>query len=497
MRAYLGIDIGTFESKGVLVGEGGEVLASAARPHRMIVPEPGFAEHRADEDWWGDFAAISRDLIAASGVDPKDIRAVAASAIGPCMLPVDSAGRPLMNGVLYNVDSRSTREIADLTAERGEGPIVARTGNALTAQSVGPKILWLKRNRPALFEAADRIMTSTSYVVRRLTGRTVMDHYTAGSWGPLYDVAAGGWADDLCAGIVDPARLPDLLWSSEIAGGVTAEAAAETGLAVGTPVTAGTVDAASEAISVGVTAPGEMMVMYGSSVFIIEITAARVHDPRLFTAPWLFPGHHAAMASLATAGTITHWLRDQIARDLDRAGAMSALAAEAAASPPGANGLVFLPYMAGAQTPLQDPGARGAFLGLNLTHGRGDLVRAVLEGIAHATRHILDTYADAAAAPERIVAVGGGIRNPVWLQAVSDIAERDQVTPEKPGGAAYGDAFLAALAVGDVSPGDIHRWNPPSGKVRARPETAGVYRAQHRRFRALYEQTRPLLEPDF
>ncbi len=409
------------------------------------------------------------------------------------MLPVDAAGRPLMNGVLYNVDSRSTREIADLTATIGAERVVERSGNALTAQSVGPKILWMRRNRPEVLAATDRVMTSTSYIVRRLTGRTIMDHYTAGSWGPMYDVATGGWAADLCDGIIDPACLPDLGWSAEIAGGVTEAAATETGLAVGTPVTVGTIDAASEAISVGVTAPGEMMVMYGSSVFIIEITAHRVLEPRLFTAPWLFPGEHAAMASLATAGTITHWLRDQIGRDLDKVAAMPTLAAEAAASPPGARGLVFLPYLAGAQTPLQDPAARGAFFGLDLTHVRGDMVRSVLEGVANATRHILDTYGDAGAAPERIVAVGGGTKNAVWLQAVSDVAEREQVLPRKTGGAAYGDAFLAALAVGDVAPADIHRWNPPGGLVPPRVETAPIYRPLYGRFRALYERTRDLL----
>ena len=141
MRYYLGIDIGTFESKGVLVDGDGRIVASASRPHKMLVPQPGWAEHRPREDWWGDFAAISRRLITESRISPEDIKCVAASAIGPCMLPVDSDGEPLMNGVLYGVDTRAAAEIDELTQRIGEPTLVARCGNALTSQSVGPKIL--------------------------------------------------------------------------------------------------------------------------------------------------------------------------------------------------------------------------------------------------------------------------------------------------------------------------------------------------------------------
>ena len=141
IRAYLGVDIGTFESKGVLVDREGRVLGSAVRPHGLIVPRAGWAEHRAEEDWWADFVWLARQLIAESGLAPSDIKAIGTSAIGPCMLPVNSQGAPLMNAVLYGVDTRSAREIEDLTAAIGAGTILARCGNALTSQSVGPKIL--------------------------------------------------------------------------------------------------------------------------------------------------------------------------------------------------------------------------------------------------------------------------------------------------------------------------------------------------------------------
>lgn len=489
MGYTLGVDIGTFESKGVLVEDGGRIVAQAACPHRMLVPRPGWAEHRAEEDWWGDFVVISRKLIADSGVDARAIRAVATSAIGPCMLPVDADGNPLMNGVLYGVDTRASAEIADLNASIGEATILARCGNQLTSQSVGPKILWLKRTHPDIWAKTAKTLTSTSFLTLRLTGECVIDHYTAANFSPLYDIARQDWCFDL-ADICGPERLPRLMWSNEIAGRVTAAAAAETGLAPGTPVTCGTIDAAAEAVSVGVAGPGDMMMMYGSTIFIILLSAERMADPRLWHAPWLYEGEHAAMAGLATSGTLTHWLRDQIARDLGTEGAFGQLAREAEASPPGANGLLCLPYFSGERTPIHDPKAKGAFFGLDLTHTRGDMYRAALEGIASATRHITDTYAEAGQPPKRVLAVGGGTKNRPWLKATSDLTGLDQILCRTTTGAAFGDAFLAACAVGSASRGDIASWNPVAETVRA--ERHEVYERQYPLFLRLYEQTKDI-----
>jgi xylulokinase len=491
MRCTLGIDIGTFESKGVLVDEKGAILAEARAPHEMIVPRAGWAEHRADEDWWADFTAICRKLLKDSGVDPADIACVATSAIGPCMLPVDAEGAPLMNAVLYGVDTRAAAEIEELTARIGADTILDRCGNALTSQSVGPKILWLARNRPEIWERTAKVLTSTSYLTFRLTGDYVIDHYTAANFSPLYDVGTQDWTDDLAPGLIDRARLPRLMWSSEIAGHVTAAAAAETGLAEGTPVTAGTIDAAAEAVSVGVRAPGDMMMMYGSTVFIVEVTDRRVQDPALWYAPWLYPGSHASMAGLATSGTLTHWFRDNFARELTREEAFPRLTEEAEASPPGANGLLLLPYFSGERTPIHDSHAKGAFFGLNLTHTRGDMYRALIEGIAHGTAHVFDTYRAAGAAPRRVLAVGGGTNNAIWLQATSDIGGVPQEVCEVTIGASYGDAFLAACAAGHAQPEDIARWNPEVRRVA--PKAHPVHARQARLFRRLYEQTKDLM----
>lgn len=488
MAYILGVDIGTYEAKGVLVDTAGTIVARAYRRHEMLVPEPGWAEHRADEDWWGGFAQVTRDLLETSDIAPQDIKAIATSAIGPCMLPVDKAGRPLMNGVLYGVDTRATREIDDLNESIGSDRIMAVCGNALTSQSVGPKILWLRRNRPEIWSRTARILTATSYLTFRLTGEIVIDHYTAANFSPLYDVNTLNWTEALTDQVAGPLLLPRLMWSSEIAGTVTEAAAAETGLAVGTPVTCGTIDAAAEAISVGVQAAGDMMVMYGSTIFVIQVTDAPVRDPRLWYAPWLFQGAHASMAGLATSGTLTHWFRDHFAKELTRDTAFPILAAEAADSPPGAKGLLFLPYFSGERTPLHDPNAKGAFFGLNLTHGRGDMFRAVLEGIANGTAHVFETYRDVDHPPKRVRAVGGGTNNEIWLQATSDIGGLGQEVCANTIGASFGDAFLAACAVGLATPDDIGNWNPVDREISPQNHTA--YARQYPLFKDLYNTTR-------
>lgn len=486
----LGIDIGTFESKGVLVDAAGRIVAEARHPHKMLVPRAGWAEHRADEDWWGDFVRITRALLDRSGIAPSSIACVATSAIGPCMLPVDAAGAPLMNGVLYGVDTRAAAEITELSDRIGTDTILERCGNALTSQSVGPKILWLKRTHPEIFDQTAKILTSTSHIVFRLTGTHVIDHYTAANFSPLYDVAKLDWTTELADDIVGPDQLPRLLWSTEIAGHVTAQAAAETGLAEGTPVTCGTIDAAAEAASVGVRHPGDMMMMYGSTIFIIQVTTDRVRDARLWYAPWLFPGAHASMAGLATSGTLTHWFRDQMARDLPPETAFAALADEAADAPPGANGLLMLPYFSGERTPLHDPLAKGALFGLNLTHTRGDIYRALLEGIAMGTAHVVETFREAGQPPARILAVGGGTKNRIWLQATSDFGTLPQIVSEKTVGASYGNAFLAACAVGAAKPEDIESWNPPVHEIN--PTQHEAHARQYSLFRRLYEQTKDI-----
>lgn len=493
MSYFLGIDIGTFESKGAIVDGSGKIIASAARPHKMLVPRPGWAEHRPKQDWWGDFTQISKQMLADSRVDPKAIKAVACSAIGPCMLPVDEDGEALSNAALYGVDNRAVAEIDELTERIGADRVLDRCGNALTTQSVGPKILWLKRNRPELYDRAAKVVTSTTYLVQKLTGECVVDHYSAANFSPLYEIESQGWSDALAPDIIGLDRLPRVTWTTEIAGQITAKAARATGLAAGTPVITGTIDAAAEAISVGVAKPGDMMVMYGSTIFIIMLVARRVQDGRLWYAPWLFPGQHASMSGLATSGTLTHWFRDQFAKDLSPELAFRTLTAEAMRSPAGANGVIMLPHLSGERTPIHDSNAKGVIFGLNLTHNRGDLYRAAVEGIAYGTNHIFETYDDVGAPPKQLLAVGGGTKNAVWLQATSDISGLSQTVRSITQGASYGDAFLAALAIGAVTKTDIAEWNKTLKKVRPAQATRAVYERQYRIFKDIYARTKDLM----
>jgi xylulokinase len=493
MKYYLGVDIGTYETKGVIADGKGRIVASAARGHRMLVPQAGWAEHRAEEDWWGDFVFVTRKMIADSGIDPGRIVAIGTSGIGPCMLPVDAEGAPLMNAVLYGVDTRAAREIEELTALIGAETILDACGNALTSQAVGPKILWLKRNQPEIFARTRKILNSTSFLVHRLTGQYTIDHFSASGSSPFYLAGRLEWSDELAPGIVAMEAMPELKWTTDIAGHVTARAAAETGLKAGTPVIAGTIDAAAEAVSVGVARAGHMMLMYGSTIFIIMVTAERVKDARLWYAPWLFPRQHAAMAGLATSGTLTHWFRENFARELPAETAIITLTSEAEASSPGARNLIVLPYFSGERTPIHDPHAKGMIFGLDLTQNRGDLFRAVLEGIAYGTRHVLDTYADAGQPPQHIFAVGGGTKNKVWAQATSDIGHVTQIVREKTVGASYGDAFLAALAMGDAKPEDIENWNPIISRIEPREDLKAPYEERYAVFSGLYPATRPLL----
>lgn len=372
----LGVDIGTYSSKGVICRPDGDVVATATIEHDLLLPRPGWAEHDPERTWWGEFVGLTRQMLA-QGIDGGAVGAVAVSGIGACLLPVDAAGNALRMGILYGIDTRASEEIAWLNDRFGEAAMFDLGGMALTSQAIGPKILWLKNREPEVYRRAHMMLAASSYLVQRLTGEFVMDHHTASYYNPLYDLRGARWDATFAEPIVDLAKLPRLLWSNEIAGQVTAAAAAETGLAAGTPVTAGTIDAAAEAISVGVIDPGDMMVMYGTTMFFIHVTGAPVPDPRMWSTAYLLPGMYAIDGGMSTTGALTRWFRDTLGTpelEAEAAGgpnAYAALADLAGAVPPGSDGLICLPYFAGERTPINDPDARGMYVGLTLTHTRG------------------------------------------------------------------------------------------------------------------------------
>ena len=489
---YLGVDIGTYESKGVLVDIKGNIIAQSSKKHQLLVPQQGWAEHRPIEDWWNDFVFICNDLISKSKCNSSDIKAVTSSAIGPCMLPVDKNGNPLMNAVLYGVDTRASKEIIELNNLIGEKKIIEFGGNPLTSQSVGPKILWLKKNRKDIYDKTYKILNSTSFINFRLTGNFIIDHFSGANTIPFYDIKNQKWSNEISSDIIDLSILPDLVWTNDIIGEVSEKAATETGLAKGTLVTAGTIDAAAEAISVGVINPKDMMMMYGSTMYFIILTDKPIYDNRMWYAPWLFKGEHCSQAGLSTSGTLTHWFKNNFAKDIDNENPFIILAKEAEKSPIGSNGIIFLPYFSGERSPIHDTHAKGTFFGLNLTHTRSDIYRSIFEGIAYGTNHVFETLKDLNNMPKNLFSVGGGTKNKLWSQTTSDVIGLNQILRTTTFGASYGDAFLSALACGDVAKEEINQWNKIDYSITANKKEE--YNKGYKFFRRLYEQTKDIME---
>jgi xylulokinase len=479
MSLLLGVDIGTSSSKGVLTTPDGTVVATAVREHSVSRPHPGWAEHDAREVWWEGFAAVTRELLPHAGDEP--IAAIGVSGIGPCVLPATAEGEPLRPAILYGIDARAVAEIEELTARYGAETIVERGGSPLTTQAVGPKLAWLRRHEPRVWEHTRRLFMASSYLVHELTGEYVLDHHSASQTSPLYDSREHAWIDDWAREIAPGLELPPLAWPGEVVGTVTASAAARSGLAAGVPVIAGTIDAWAEAVSVGVTRPGDVMVMYGTTMFLIEVLAERRTWPGLWGTVGVTPGTYDLAAGMATSGAVTDWLRRLTGA------AYGELIEEARAAGTGAGGLVMLPYFAGERTPLFDPDARGLVLGLTLDHGRGHLYRAALEGTAFGVRHNLEAMRSAGGEAGRLVAVGGGTKGGLWTRIVSDVLGRAQIMPSVTIGACYGDALLAARAAG-LSDGED--WNPPAGTVEPDRAAGKIYDELYAVYRGLYPATR-------
>jgi xylulokinase len=489
----LGIDVGTYSSKGVLVDREGRVLRSEVVPHTMDVPQPGWAEQDADEVWWADVMKLCSKLLDGEQYSGSDIAGVAVSAIGPCLLPLDEQGRPLRKGILYGVDTRAADEIEILNRELGEEAMFGFSNMSLTSQAVGPKILWLQRHEPRVWRATRRLATASSYLVYKLTGEHVIDRHTAGHYMPLFDPATGEWSERFADRIAPLELLPRLGWSDERAGQVSEQAAGETGLAAGTPVAVGAVDALSEAISVGATKPGDLMIMYGSTAFFILVGERPVPDRRTWSVPGAFAGQFNLAAGMATTGTLTRWFRDELARDLPEAEAYGKLFEQADGIAPGADGLLMLPYFSGERTPINDSRARGVIAGLTLAHKREHLFRAVLESVAYGIRHNLETFREMGAPIERMVAVGGGAQSDVWLRIVSDVCGETQILPQQTIGASYGDAFLAGRAAGLLESDALEHWIEVREEIA--PDTArqATYEPLYRDFLELYHQTRQIV----
>jgi xylulokinase len=488
----LGIDVGTYSSKATLTDLGGRVVSTAVLPHEISIPHPGHVEHDADLVWWHDLRRLCQAVLAGNDSKAQRIAGVAVSAIGPCLLPLDAQMKPLRPGILYGVDVRASLEMVELEERLGRCAVRAHSLMDFTSQAVGPKILWLQRHEPLVWARTAKLTTASSYLVYKLTAQHRMDRHTASHYMPLYDPAKLCWNDALDSGIAGPDMLPDLGWCDEIAGHVHREAAEATGLVEGTPVSVGAVDALSEAVSVGVADPGDLMVMYGSTTFFVLVQDRPTPDPRVWTVAGAYPGQYNLAAGMSTTGSLTQWFRTQFARDLGETG-YDALFSCAAQIRPGSHGLLVLPYFSGERTPVNDTKASGIMAGLTLAHTREQMFRAVLEGVGYGVRHNLETFASMGASVRRIVAVGGGAQTDTWLQIISDITGQAQTVPAVNIGASYGNAFLAGCAVGLLTRHDIHAWVRPGRSIEPLAQHRGVYDRLYEQYRRLYEGTREVM----
>lgn len=477
----VGIDMGTGSTKGVLATLEGEVVSTSLRRHAMNLPRPGWAEVDAESVWWDDFVAVCRDLVQAAGGSP--VRGVCVSGVGPCFLPADADFQPTRPAILYGIDSRATEEIAELNDRLRKDEILRIGGTPLSSQAVGPKALWVRRREPEVWARSSYWFNSNSFVVARLTGEYVLDHHTASQCDPLYDMSAQTWHEEWCSEILGDMAMPRLAWPQEVVGTVHARAAEQTGLAVGTPISAGTIDAWAEAFSAGVREPGELMLMYGSTMFFVQVVNELRSHPMLWSTMGVQPGTTTMAAGMSTSGSLTSWVQT-----LTGDAPFEQLVTEASAVPAGSNGLLLLPYFAGERTPIFDPRARGLVLGLTLTHTRGDLFRAVYEGIAFGIRQIIEFLDQPESPVAKLFAVGGGTQGGLWTQIVSDVTGREQVIPAQAIGASYGDALLAAIGSGLVDAST--NWATVGRLTTPNSASRELYDGLYGQYTSLYPATR-------
>jgi xylulokinase len=494
----VGIDIGTSGSSGVVVDGDLEVVATASTTHEMDVPRPGWAEHDAEKCWWDDFVAVSNELLS-SGIDPDEVAGVGVSSLFAAMQPLDGDGDPLRPAILYGNDTRTTEEIEVLNDRIGEDRIYEVCGNKLTFQSVGPKILWFKRNEPELFEQTEQVVDTAGYVVSKLTGTYTIDHAVASFFHPMYDLEAREWDEAMVEEVgVSTDLLPEPRWSTETAGEVTDQAAEATGLAAGTPVIVGTGDAIASLVSVGAVENGQSIFMYGTT----GVLFTTVDDVRTPEGLWSFPhcleGKYTVAGGMATSGAILRWFRDEFCHEerqaADESGAdpYELLDEKAAEVEPGAEGLVMLPYFSGERTPITDDSARGTVTGLTLSHTKGHLYRAILESVGYGFRHHLDAMREADVPVGTVRAIGGGARSPLWRQVVSDITDTTQEYVADPLGSPLGGAYLAGLGTGVFDGLDALKSSTEvTERTEPDPETTAVYDEYYEVYRDLYPQAKP------
>jgi xylulokinase len=457
-EALVGVDVGTTGVKAVALSRDGEVLAVAEEEYPLSLPQPGWAE-QDPEDWW---RATERAL-ASLGVDRASI-GLTGQMHGLVLL--DAADTVLRPAILWN-DQRTSAECEEIEAAVGRERLLELTGNRALTGFTAPKLLWVRKHEPDVWARAHHVLLPKDYVRLRLTGERVIDAAEA-SGTLLFDVAGRRWSEEVCDALDVPLDwLPPVRESSEVGG-------------------AG--DQQAGAVGVGAVRPGVLSVALGTSGVVFAPLERYRPEPegRLHVFCHALPATWEAMGVMLSAAGSLRWLRDVLGGDYVR------LTAEAGEWGPGVEGLTFLPYLQGERTPHADPFARGAFVGLSLSHDRGALVRAVLEGVAYGLRDSLELLRGLGVQPETARASGGGARSDLWLRIVASVLgvpiERTAVEE----GAAYGAALLGAVAAGEFADVDeaVRVCVRVRDTVEPDPEWQAAYEERYPRFRELYPALR-------
>ena len=458
--------------KALAIDARGEVLARAEEEYALSTPRPGWAE-QDPEDWWRASERVLERLAV------EDVAGIGLSGQMHGLVCLDEAGRVLRPAILWN-DQRTAAECAEIEERVGLERLIRLTGNRALTGFTAPKLLWLRRHEPDVYARIAHVLLPKDYVRLRLTGERAIDVADA-SGTLLFDVANRCWSDDVIEALELPREwLPRALESPEVSGRT----------AGGVAVAAGAGDQAAGALGVGVARPGPLSVVLGTSGVVFAALPAFAADTeaRVHVFCHAVPGGWHAMGVMLSAAGSLRWLRDVVGGDY------GALVDEAAPVPAGAEGLLFAPYLAGERTPHADPDARGAFAGLTLRHGRGELVRAVLEGVAYGLRDSLELLRELGVDPEVGRASGGGARSELWLEIVASVLGIPLERTAAEEGAAYGAALLGGVAGGVFA--DVHEAVRACVGVRDRIEPMAdwgeVYEDGYERFRALYPALRSL-----
>lgn len=448
----IGIDIGTTSTKAVLVDRHGALLGEASQEYRTAFPHPNWAE-QDPEDWWRATCSILPRLFASTGRTATEVAGVGISCQAPTLAAVDRHGQPLYPAMIW-LDRRSEAQCTWLRQQVGEEAISRINGGRIDPYYLAPKLLWFKEHEPELYRQTYQIVQANGYIVHKLTGIFGMDS----SHGPitsLFDSRQENWSATLVqqAGL-DATKLPPVQPCASVVGAVTPAAAAATGLAAGTPVIAGMTDGTAAGIEAGLVNVGDAVEMTGQSTVLLICSDCPYAGVDLIPLGHAIPGRFLVIGALVASGGALRWFRDQLG-EMERQEATNLgvdpfelLSQAAASSPPGANRLVFLPYMYGERSPIWDSDARGVFLGLSLASQKADLVRAIMEGAAYGLRHNMEVAAQAGFVAQRLGCVGGGARSAVWNQIKADVLNRPITLPQAATGAPLGDAIVAAAGVG-------------------------------------------------